>query len=132
MSNKQDIINKKIVSLSLSKFRSSFHLKNADFEYINRIGIDKIKEHCYDFVNNRLKVLKLNDGKQTPFRGHPVFISQHATATCCRGCIEKWHKIPKNRDLTDEDVNYIVDLIMKWIEKEMSVKISMEVRNGKE
>ncbi len=25
-----------------------------------------------------------NDGKQTPFRGHPVFTAQHATATCCR------------------------------------------------
>ena len=125
-------VNELLDKLSNSKFRSSFHLKNVDFEYINRIGIDKIKEHCYDFVNNRLRVLKLNDGKQTPFRGHPVFISQHATATCCRGCIEKWHKIPKNRDLTDEDVNYIVDLIMKWIEKEISVKISMEVRNGKE
>lgn len=74
MNNKIDYI---LDKLSNSKFRSSFHLKNVDFEYINRIGIDKIKEHCYDFVNNRLRVLKLNDGKQTPFRGHPEIGRAH-------------------------------------------------------
>ncbi len=25
-------------------------------------------------------------------KGHPVFVAQHATATCCRECIRKWHK----------------------------------------
>ncbi len=34
--------------------------------------------------------------RQTPFRGHPVFIAQHATATCCRECLAKWHRIPRN------------------------------------
>ena len=117
MNNKIDYI---LDKLSNSKFRSSFHLKNADFEYINRIGIDKIKEHCYDFVNNRLRVLKLNDGKQTPFRGHPVFISQHATATCCRGCIEKWHKFHQHRELTPTEQEYLVSVIMEWINRQIN------------
>ena len=60
-----------------------------------------------------------NDGKQTPMRGHPVFVAQHATATCCRGCLEKWHRIPKGRDLTWEEQEYVVDVIMEWISREM-------------
>ena len=76
--------NEVLDSLSKSKFRSSFKLKSKDIEYINDKGIEKIKSHAYDFINKRLKPkVILNDGKQTPMRGHPVFIAQHATATCC-------------------------------------------------
>ena len=103
--------------LSKSKFRSSFHLTKKMKEYVKEKGIDKIKEHAYDFINKRLKPEIIpNDGKQTPMKGHPVFISQHATATCCRGCLEKWHHIPKGRELSSKEVEYIVNLIIKWIE----------------
>ncbi len=72
-------------SLSKSKFRSSFYLKKKDIEYIDKVGLEKIKEHAIDFINQRLKPsIIINDGKQTPYRGHPVFIAQHATGTCCR------------------------------------------------
>lgn len=113
--------NKKLFeSLGMSKFRSSFHLKDKDLEYIRKKGLDVIEEHAYDFIHNRLasKDIK-NDGKQTPMKGHPVFIAQHATATCCRGCLEKWHHISKDRDLTEEEINYIVNVIMFWIKKEI-------------
>ena len=107
--------------LNKSKFRSSFKLKEKDFSYINKNGLDKITEHSYDFVNKRLASDKiLNDGKQTPMRGHPVFIAQHATATCCRGCLYKWHNIPQNKKLTDKEIDYIVDVIMMWIEKQIN------------
>ena len=56
-----------------------------------------------------------NDGKQTPMKGHSVFIAQHATATCCRECIRKWHKMKPGVELTQD---YLVDVIMKWIKKE--------------
>ncbi|MDD6878695.1 MAG: DUF4186 domain-containing protein [bacterium] len=104
--------------ISKSKFRNSFHLTQKDKEYIKVKGLDVIKKHSYDFVNNRLKPeIITNDGKQTPMKGHPVFIAQHATACCCRGCLEKWHKIKKQKELTDEEVDYIVDVIMSWIKK---------------
>lgn len=115
MKNIDNVLN----SLSYSKFRSSFHLKEKDLNYIKEKGRDKIKEHAYDFINKRLKPeVILNDGKQTPMRGHPVFIAEHATATCCRGCLEKWHGIKKGHELTDKEVDYVVSIIMKWIEKE--------------
>ena len=109
--------------LSKSKFRSRFHLKDKDKKYIEEKGIDTIKKHAYDFINNRLSdVSKVIDGKQTPMRGHPVFIAQHATACCCRGCLEKWYHIPKGRLLTKKEIDYIVDIIMKWINNEMNRK----------
>ena len=115
-----DVLNK----LPKSKFRSSFHLNTKMKDYVNDKGIDTIRKHAVDFVNKRLKVYDENkDGKQTPMRQtHPVFIAQHATATCCRGCIYKWHHIPKTRDLSDYEINYIVNIIIKWIEKEMKVQ----------
>ena len=102
--------------LSKSKFRSKFKLSLKDKEYIKEKGINKIKEHAYDFINKRIASKEiLNDGKQTPMRGHPVFIAQHATGTCCRGCLYKWHKVPEGRKLTDEEIDYVVNVIMKWI-----------------
>ena len=92
-------------------------LKDKDKKYALDNGIDKIIEHAYDIINKRLAPeLILNDGKQTPMRGHPTFVAQHATGTCCRGCLYKWHHIPKNVELTNSQQEYIVDVIMKWIE----------------
>ena len=105
--------------LSKSKFRSSFHLKDKDILYIEDKGIDKIINHAYDFVTKRLAdTSNVTDGKQTPVKGHPVFIAQHATGTCCRRCLEKWHHISKNKNMTNDDIKYVVDIIMSWIEKE--------------
>lgn len=106
--------------LNKSKFRASFHLKKADFDYINKKGLDTIKAHAYDFVRTRLSdTSKIPDGKQTPTKGHPVFIAQHATATCCRECLFKWHKIAKNRLLLDSETDYVVNIIMQWIENQL-------------
>lgn len=111
-----DILNR----LSKSKFRSSFKLKEKEKIYIKEKGITKIKEHAYDFINKRLAPKNIkNDGKQTPYHGHPVFIAEHATATCCRNCLYKWHNIDKNKELTKKEIDYIVNLIMTWIEKEV-------------
>ena len=109
-----------LFSLSKSKFRSSFRLKQKDFEYIKAKSLDTIKTHAYDFINQRLapKIIP-NDGKQTPMKGHPVFIAMHATATCCRGCLEKWHKIKKGHELNQIEKDYIVNIIMQWIDNQI-------------
>lgn len=110
------MIEEKLERLQCSKFRSSFSLKERDIIYINEKGLRKIEEHAYDFIKKRLAPFPTkNDGKQTPMKGHPVFVAQHATATCCRGCLYKWHKIPMNRELTKEEQSYIVKVIMRWI-----------------
>ena len=43
-------IKEMLYSLSKSKFRSSFHLKTKDKEYIQQKGIDVIESHAYDLL----------------------------------------------------------------------------------
>ena len=113
-------INTVLENLSKSTFRNKFHQKEKEINYIKEKGIDKIQEHTKDFINKRLaQAVIQNDGKQTPMRGHPVFIAQHATGCCCRGCLYKWHKIPKGVELSEEQKNYICEVIMTWIQREI-------------
>ena len=105
--------------LAKSKFRSRFKLRAKELEYIKDKGLDKIKSHAEDFIRDRVAPAEpVNDGKQTPMRGHPVFIAQHATATCCRNCLYKWHHIKKNKELTEHEIDFITSLIIEWIRRE--------------
>ena len=115
--NKVDLV---LLKLSNSKFRSSFHLNKKMKEYVSIKGMEKIKNDAYEIINSRIKPKNpKNDGKQTPMKQvHPVFIAQHACACCCRSCIQKWHKIETDKELSDTEVNYLVELIITWIERE--------------
>lgn len=117
--NAKRIIASKLDELQKSKFRSSFKLRKKELAYIDAKGFETIKDHAYDFIRKNLAPAIIpNDGKQTPMKNHPVFIAEHATGTCCRSCLNKWHHIAKDRALTDNEINYIVSLIMSWIKKE--------------
>ena len=103
-------------ALESSPFRRGFSLGPKEAEYLRARGFDKILDHARDFVARRLAPASpVNDGKQTPFKGHPVFVAQHATATCCRGCLEKWHRIPQGRELTQDEQTHVVDAIGRWL-----------------
>lgn len=108
------------VRLSRSSFRSRFRLSAKDKEYVASKGLTTIRQHAEDFVARRLAPAVIpNDGKQTPMRGHPVFIAQHATGCCCRGCFSKWHHIPAGRQLTIAELQYAVAVLMAWIERQI-------------
>ena len=103
--------------LARSNFRARFRLGAADRGYLEAKGMAAVLSHAEDFVARRLApAFPEKDGKQTPFRGHPVFVAQHATATCCRGCLEKWHGIPAGRDLTDAEQAHVVRAIERWLD----------------
>ncbi len=109
--------------LSTSPFRSRFHLSTQDRLYVRQKGMETLKKHALDFIHKRLSpAFPPNDGKQTPMRGHPVFIAQHATATCCRTCLKKWHHIPLHTHLSPRQEEEIVSIILRWIDREMSTK----------
>ena len=109
-----------LARLQKSDFRSKFHLTEKDKQYIAEKGMDTIRRHAEDFVKKRLAPASIpNDGKQTPMRGHPVFIAQHACACCCRGCLSKWYHIPPGRELADNEQERIVRLLMAWIERQL-------------
>ncbi len=113
-------LEEKLESLSHSKFRSSFHLGKKEKKYIEEKGLEEIEKHTIEFLKKRLAPKEItNDGHQTPKKGHPTFIAQHATATCCRTCLYKWHHIAKNKELTKEEITYIKNIILAWIKKEI-------------
>ncbi|HDR2863276.1 TPA: DUF4186 domain-containing protein [Enterobacter asburiae] len=109
------------IRLARSTFRSRFRLGPKERQYCWDKGADTIDQHAADFVAKRLApAYPANDGKQTPMRGHPVFIAQHATATCCRGCLEKWHDIPQRVVLDAQQQHYIVGVIHHWLVLQMN------------
>jgi hypothetical protein len=102
--------------LSHSSFRNQIHLPGKELSYLRSKGISEVLKHAAEFIEKRLApAFPVNDGKQTPWHNHPVFVAQHATATCCRGCLQKWHQIPKGRALTIEEQQYIVQVIGEWL-----------------
>jgi len=102
--------------LGKSSFRSRFKFDSEDFSYVQKVGLEIIRRHARDFILKRLApAFPLKDGKQTPFRGHPVFKAQHATAICCRSCLSKWYRIPKNRPLTAREIDYLREVLLEWI-----------------
>ena len=112
-------IKETFVRLNKSEFRARFHLSEKDKKYISEKGMDEIRKHAADFVAKHLApAFPDNDGKQTPMRGHPVFVAQHACACCCRGCLNKWYRVPMDVELTENQQERIVNLLMAWIDKE--------------
>lgn len=102
--------------LGRSAFRSRFRLHPREREYLRSRGMSAVLEHAAGFVEERLApALPANDGRQTPMRNHPAFVAQHATATCCRGCLEKWHGIPRGRALDAGERRYVLEVLARWL-----------------
>lgn len=119
-----DVIDARIDALAQQRFRSKFHLRGRDRGLAQLRRGETLRRHAQDIVAERLAPedpYPFTDGKQTPYRGHPVFVAQHATATCCRSCLQRAHEIPKGRALTDGEQGYVVDVILRWIERELAV-----------
>ena len=108
-------------ALERSAFRRRFRLGDREAAYLRDKGLETVLVHARDFVARRLAPAEpAHDGRQTPMRNHPVFIAQHATATCCRGCLEKWHQVPKGRPLSDREVQYVVGVLERWLVRQQT------------
>ncbi len=118
-------IDEALAKLQKSTFRAKFHLTEKDRQYVKDKGMDTVREQAAAFVRRRLApAVNPNDGKQTPMRGHPVFVAQHACACCCRRCLNKWYKVPIETELNENQQEQIVNLLMAWIEKETNGGLS--------
>jgi hypothetical protein len=116
-----DLIDARLDRLATQPFRARFHLRGRDRAIADLRGHDTVRRHAQQLIEQRLAPAEpRNDGKQTPYRGHPVFVAQHATATCCRACLAKWHEIAPGAALTEGEKTYVVDVICRWIDKEMA------------
>jgi hypothetical protein len=118
-------IEKVLSRLAGSKFRARFRLGKGEQKYLQTKGLPVVLEHAADFIEKRLAPAHPEkDGKQTPWRGHPVFIAQHATATCCRGCLEKWHGIARGQELDEDEQRYVVQVIEAWLRGQETTTVS--------
>jgi hypothetical protein len=115
-----DRIDRRLDRLALQPFRRKFHLRGRERAMAEQKGLRTIRRHGADLIGRRVAPARpRDDGRQTPYRGHPVFVAQHATATCCRACLLKWHEIPKGEALTREQRDYVLDVIERWLEREL-------------
>lgn len=97
-----------------------FLLGEAEQEYVTSRGMDILRLHAADFVNKRLAPANpKNDGRQTPTKGHPVFIAQHACGCNDRSALEQFFGIEKGRELSDDEAERVVDVILRWIEEHL-------------
>jgi len=120
-----------LAKLATSAFRRRFHLSPSLRRYVREKGVDAVRSHAADFIAQRLAPAHpANDGRQTPMKGHPVFVAQHATATCCRSCMNKWWKVPTGTPLSESQQKKTVALIMAWIECEMSAAANEDEGSG--
>ena len=111
--------------LATSDFRRRFRLAAREQDYLRARGKETVLAPACYFVAERLVPARpANDGKQTPFRGHPVFVAQHATGTCCRGCLSKWHGIPAGRPLTADEQGHAVAAIGRWLDMQLSADVT--------
>lgn len=107
--------------LAESKFRSRFRLKETERRIYAEKGPEEIKHHCREILSKRIApAFPFRDGKQTPMKGHPCFVAQHATGMCCRKCLQKWHGIQPGRALTESELDVLTDLLMCWIRDQIS------------
>jgi hypothetical protein len=95
-------------------------LGDPEKEYVRSRGLDILRLHAADFVRKRLAPSNpKNDGRQTPLKGHPVFIAQHATGTSDRSKLEKFHGIRTGIELIEKEISYIVNVIIRWIREQV-------------
>lgn len=110
--------------LSRSKQIVSPAIGEPEKEYVLSRGIDILRLHATDFVKKRLAPADpKNDGRQTPLKGHPVFIAQHATGTSDRIKLEKFHGIKTGIELSEKEVSYVVSVILRWIQEQVGEPI---------
>jgi hypothetical protein len=117
-------------ALAGSAFRRRFRLGVKEAEYLRQKGLEAVLQHADQFVRQRLAPAPpRHDGRQTPLGGHPVFIAQHATATCCRRCLSKWHRIPPGQPLSEPQIAYVVQLIRGWLARQPAEVPAPEARS---
>ncbi len=113
------ILDARLGEIARHPFRAKFHLRAPKREFVALRGMPVVRQHAADLIGKRLALAHpARDGKQTPWGGHPVFRAQHATGTCCRGCLQRTHGVAKGHELTTREREYVVEIICRWIELE--------------
>ena len=117
-----DDIEHTFASLRKEWIRHQFWHRPLDqwaLNYARRKGRSGLHEALAHRLRKCIAVKTPRDGRQTPWERNPIYYAQHATACCCRRCIEYWHGIPFDRDLTDEELAYFVRLCTLYLNERL-------------
>lgn len=87
--------------------------------YAIRKGRSGLRTAVEKRVRSAVGTKHSRDGRQTPWEGNILYYAQHATACCCRRCIQYWHGIPEGDALTEEQIAYFKDLCLRYIFERM-------------
>ncbi len=102
-------------------YRAEIDLGAEDIEYINSRGFDMMIKHAQDFVERRLGPARpRNEGKQTPLKGHPLFLAQHATGSDSRRALSEYHGIAEGKELSRQQIDYVTDVVLRWLEERLA------------
>jgi hypothetical protein len=87
--------------------------------YARRKGRLQLKQAARNQIERAVKgIAHPREGQQTPRETNPhanvIHYAQHATASCCRKCVEEWHGIPRDRELTAAEIDYLTELVMLY------------------
>jgi hypothetical protein len=119
----RDDIDARLARITRHRFRARFHVRGRERAIVDLRGMETIRVHAAEIVDRRLAPANpRKDGRQTPYRGHPVFVAQHATATCCRSCLERWHDITRGHQLGTDERDYVVEVICRWIRRDTGAR----------
>jgi hypothetical protein len=111
-------IDESFAILAASAFRRKFALRDRELAYLQTWGLRHVMKQAAEILGKRVAAAEpVNDGRQTPWRNHPVFVAQHATGTCCRGCIEKVHGIARGHALTADETARLLAAIERWLSR---------------
>ena len=108
-----------------------FHreLDEKAVRHAQRKGRIQLKEAArYRLTKYLAPAQPARDGRQTPFEGNAIFYAQHATATCCRTCLEYWHNIPKGRELTAEEQEYCAALVDCFLDERLPELADLRIK----
>jgi len=108
-------------SLKYEFIRHHYWHKEFDEKAVN-YALRKGKIELINTVEKRIRAsvkapVDAFDGRRTKWEGNPIHYGQHATATCCRKCIERWHNVPRDEELTEKQVKYFTHLVIMFLEE---------------
>lgn len=98
--------------------KDSARLDEQDIELVRQVGIEGVKQQARQIVEQKLREQPENDGKQTPVAGNPIYKAMHSCRCASRRELSKAHRIPAGREMTDKEVDAVVNLLTRWIVRE--------------
>lgn len=107
-----------LAAVAASEYRRRYTLSTTEKSQLRIAGLAKLMKQAEEIIEKQIAPERpVNDGTQTPKKGHPIHVAQHATATCCRRCLAKWHDIPVGHALTRNESDHVLAVLRGWLEK---------------